>query len=252
MIDAHVHLERGPYTIEWIYEFVKTARSRGIDEIWLLEHCYRFTEFVPMYDSIRADSPYLDQWFQRKAGVRQLQEYLDLIRRAKEERLPVKVCFGLEICYFKEHEKLVRGITQGAGLDFLVGSVHFIDGFAFDHKVELWNGIDVDQCYRKYFESSISLAESRLFDGIAHPDRIKLFGHRPSFALQPYYERLATALARSGMYAEQNSGSHRRTGVEVEMDRELIAALKRCGVPIVTASDAHTPEDVGLRIGQEK
>ena len=61
MIDAHVHLERGPYTIEWIYEFVKTARSRGIDEIWLLEHCYRFTEFVPMYDSIRADSPYLDQ-----------------------------------------------------------------------------------------------------------------------------------------------------------------------------------------------
>ncbi|HBR31007.1 MAG TPA: hypothetical protein DD733_02875 [Clostridiales bacterium] len=48
MIDAHIHLERGPYTLQWINEFVKTAVSRGIDEIWLLEHCYRFSEFVPM------------------------------------------------------------------------------------------------------------------------------------------------------------------------------------------------------------
>ena len=28
------------------------AVEKQIDEIWLLEHCYGFEEFVPMYDSV--------------------------------------------------------------------------------------------------------------------------------------------------------------------------------------------------------
>lgn len=47
MISGHIHVERGEYTLEWIYKFVDTAETNGIDEIWLLEHCYHFKEFVP-------------------------------------------------------------------------------------------------------------------------------------------------------------------------------------------------------------
>ena len=42
MTDGHIHIERGPYTLEWINEFVKKAVEMQIDEIRLLEHCYRF------------------------------------------------------------------------------------------------------------------------------------------------------------------------------------------------------------------
>ena len=246
MIDAHIHIERGPYTVQWINEFVKTAVLRDIDEIWLLEHCYRFSEFVSMYDSVCNYSDYIDKWFHRKAGVLKLSDYLELIDKVRHENYPVKIRFGLEVCYFKEYEVFVKELTADKGLDFLVGSVHFIDNFAFDHKAELWEGMDVDLCYRRYFEASVDLAKSGIFDGIAHPDCIKLFGHRPTFSLLPYYKELAKALSEKYMYAEQSSGIHRRTGAEIGMDSGLLSVMKQHSVKIITASDAHCPEDVGL------
>ena len=248
MTDAHVHIERGPYTLEWIGEFVKNAQARGIDELWLLEHNYRFKEFVPMYDGVCAASAYIDEWFHRKAGVRKFDEYLSLIEKSRLCRWPVRLRFGLEICYFPEQEELIRALTRDAGLDFLLGSVHFVDDFAFDHLAEHWDGQDVDRLYRRYFQLSVQLAESRLFNGVAHPDCIKLFGHKPSFDLSPYYEAFAEAVAHHGFYAEQSTGIHRRTGAPIGMERALLEAMRRRGVRIITASDAHTPEDVGLCI----
>ena len=49
MKDVHIHIERGPYTKEWIDTFVKQAVEMGLDEIYLLEHSHRFQEFSPMY-----------------------------------------------------------------------------------------------------------------------------------------------------------------------------------------------------------
>jgi len=45
VIDAHVHLERGPYTREWLEQFVAQARRTGVTELHLLEHTHRFVEF---------------------------------------------------------------------------------------------------------------------------------------------------------------------------------------------------------------
>ncbi len=252
MTDCHIHIERGPYTLERIEQFTNTALQRGLDEIWLLEHCYRFEEFVPMYDKVFAYSDYIDKWFHRKAGVLKLSDYLRLIETARKRSWSVKIQFGLEVCYFPEQEELIRRTTAGKGLDFLVGSVHFIDCFAFDHKPEHWDGVDVDHAYRRYFKTSLDLAVSGLFDGIAHPDCIKLFGHKPSFSLFDEYDSLAAALAKSNMYAEQSSGAFRRCPdtAGLGMDKELIRALKRHGVQILTASDAHCPKDVGLDIAE--
>ena len=45
MIDGHIHIERGDYTLEWIHQFVDRAVATGLDEIRLLEHNYMFKEF---------------------------------------------------------------------------------------------------------------------------------------------------------------------------------------------------------------
>ncbi|OGO91758.1 MAG: hypothetical protein A2Y17_13445 [Clostridiales bacterium GWF2_38_85] len=250
MLDCHIHIERGEYTLNWINEFVKTAVQRGIDEIWLLEHCYRFREFVPMYDNVCAYSDYIDKWFHCKAGVLGLDDYLRLADFVRNQEWPIKIKFGLEVCYFKQFEDLVYIETKDKNLDFLVGSVHFIDDFAYDHKPEHWGGIDIDNAYRRYFETSVDLATSGIYNGIAHPDCIKLFGHKPSFQLDDYYDRLAAKIAKSGMYAEQSSGSYRRCPdtSELGMNAGLIKALNKHDAKIKTASDAHSPEDVGLQI----
>lgn len=250
MIDGHIHLERGAYTPEWIDRFVERAVECGLEEIRLLEHCYRFAEFVPMYGAVCAHSAYIDAWFRRKAGVLRLEDYLELIRRVRDRQYPVRIKFGLEICYFREYEEFIAEAAKDKGLDFLLGSIHFVENFAFDHKAEHWKGMDVDRIYRAFFEDSVSLARSGLFDGLGHPDSIKLFGHKPSFPLTQYYERLADALSASNMYADQNSGVARRCPetASLGMEPELLRILKGKHVEIITSSDAHSPEDVGDKI----
>lgn len=250
MTDGHIHIERGPYTLDWIDQFVSRAVETGLDEIRLLEHNYIFEEFAPMYGSVCAYSEYVDEWFHRKAGFHKLAEYLELMELVRKERFPVEIKFGLEVCYFKEFEGFIYELTKGKGFDFLLGSVHFVDDFAFDHKAEHWAGLDVDKIYRRYFEDSVSLARSGLFDGIGHPDAIKLFGHKPSYSLSGCYESLAVELAKSNMYADHNSGVFRRCPetATLGMDEELLGVLKKHNVKIITSSDAHCPEDVGYKI----
>lgn len=250
MIDGHIHIERGAYTLDWIRQFVNKAVEMELDEIRLLEHNYIFEEFAPMYDSVCAYSEYVNAWFHRSAGIHKLADYLELIEQVRNEQFPVKIKFGLEVCYFKEFEGFISELAKDKGFDFLLGSIHFVDDFAFDHKAEHWAGLDVDKVYRRYFEDSISLAKSGLFDGIGHPDEIKLFGHKPSYPLSDYYESLAEELSKSNLYADQNSGVERRCPdtASLGMDRELIRALKKNAVKIITSSDAHCPEDVGYKI----
>ena len=250
MIDGHIHLEYGDYTLEYLQRFVDKAVEMQLDEIWLLEHNYMFPEFSPMYDSVCAHSSFVNSWFHRKAGKKSYERYLDFITKARKEVYPVKIRFGLEICYFKGSEDLIVQLTKDKGFDFLLGSIHFVGSFAFDHTAELWKGVDVDETYRRYFEDSFSLAESNIFNGIGHPDSIKLFGHKPSFSLTEYYEKLAEALLESHMYADHNSGIERRCPdtASLGMDSELIRILKNHNVPIITSSDAHYPEDVGYKI----
>lgn len=250
MIDGHIHLEYGDYTPEWVRRFVDRAVETRLDEIWLLEHNYMFSEFSPMYDRVRAHNAFVDDWFRRKACLKSYEKYIELINRVRDTEYPVKIRFGLEVCYFEGFEELVVSLTKDKGFDFLLGSVHFIGDFAFDHNAGLWEGLNVDEVYDRYFEDSVSLAKSGIFDGIGHPDSIKLFGHRPSYALTDRYDALAEALAESGMYADQNSGAERRCPdtSPLGMDPELLGILKRRGVRIVTSSDAHHPEDVGYKI----
>ena len=45
LIDAHIHLERGPYTTVWIDQFIQTAVKRNLSELYLLEHPHVYVQF---------------------------------------------------------------------------------------------------------------------------------------------------------------------------------------------------------------
>ena len=50
------------------------------------------------------------------------------------------------------------------------------------------------------------LIASDLFTGVAHPDSIKAFGHKPSYDLIDTYNKLADLLNKHNVYAEQSGG----------------------------------------------
>ena len=82
MIDAHVHIERGPYTLEWVNEFINQAIKMGITELYLLEHTHRFTDFEKYYEEICSYSKYQLDWYKKRTGLA-LESYFELINKYK-------------------------------------------------------------------------------------------------------------------------------------------------------------------------
>jgi len=49
--DFHVHLEQGPFTIDWLRRFIEIGEKRGVVEIGFTEHGHRFKESVGLLAS---------------------------------------------------------------------------------------------------------------------------------------------------------------------------------------------------------
>ncbi len=250
MIDMHVHLERGAYTEEWLMEFVRYAQERGITKLHLLEHSHRFEEFQNIYESISKDvddGECQKEWLERKTKIK-LWEYKNFINEMRKMDFPIEINFGLEICYFPDKEKEIEECVSNFHWDFLTGSIHWVDGWGFDNpeNKESWHKKDIDHIYMRYYGLMIQLVKSGIFDVLAHPDSIKCFNYYSSIALDDVYKKLALALKDHKVQVEFNNGlfinyNHEELGT----NRKLLKILLENGVEIVTASDAHTPEDVG-------
>lgn len=255
MLDMHVHLERGEYSKEWLQRFIDQAVKMGITELGLLEHSHRFFEFKDMYSSLKLDNDYgryQTDWVNNRSEL-SINKYIDFIEDVRKSDYPIKLNFGLEICYFPgaKEKNIIEHIKNIYNWDFITGSIHWIDGWGFDHpKTKAsWNNKDVDNVYERYFELMLDLIESNIFDIVAHPDSIKCFGYYPNIDIVPFYYKVAKALKKNDMKAEFNTGLHYRyLHKELGINPRFLKALKDEGVEIVTSSDAHCPEDVGKMI----
>ncbi len=254
MIDGHVHLEKGPYNLDWLQKFINTAIKRGISELYLLEHSHRFIEFEPIYKYVIMDETvigrYQKRWFSKRF-LKPLAEYKEFIQTIRQNSFPVKINFGLEICYFPDYEEKIKGVISNFDWDFLTGAVHWIDGWGFDHPPikESWIGKDVNSVYKKYYELMEKLIQSDLFNHLAHPDSIKCFNYYPDYDLTETYSNIAKLLKKHNMKTEFSLGLHINYGhKEFGLNKKLLSILKQEKVELITASDAHIPEDVGRYI----
>ena len=78
-------------------------------------------------------------------------------------------------------------MLEARDFDFVVGSVHFIGegDAAVDHDgFDVWEQPDAsaDEIWTRYFEHFDRCARSGLFDILAHPDLVKVWGKGPAAA----------------------------------------------------------------------
>ena len=254
MRDVHVHFLHGyggGYTREFFEGFITAAEHLGLDEIYLLEHTHQFLEFEKVYAPIKAYNEYQRNWINGRMDG-SIDSYLRFIETVKGNKYPIKVKFGLEVCYIPETVDKLANILEEYSFDFLTGSVHWIDGWGFDHREqrEIWRGVDVNKTYLRYYEIMSELCESGLFTGLAHPDSVKCFGYTPTRDMTDSYDLLAALLCKHGMYAENSGGLRLNYGPKLELglNKSLLDVFTRNGVTIYTASDAHKQSDVGANI----
>jgi len=238
--DFHVHLEEGPYTVEWIRRFIKTAEKRGIVEIGFSEHGHRFKEAA----GLLASSGFRGRWT-REEATESIEDYIKAVEEAKKVGLPVKL--GIELDYAPEHEEAIREFAKSYPFDFVLGAVHWLGDFGFDHPalIHKWDERDVDKVYHEYFDTLIAAVKSGIYDAIAHPDVVKVFGHRPSQDLRNRYEELAKAIKEMDICVEVSTAGLRKPVRELYPSPELMEHFQKHQLPIMISSDAHVPEDVG-------
>lgn len=243
MKDLHIHIERGPYTIGWIEQFINKAVKENLDEICLLEHSIRFKDFHPTFKEAREYSLYQRKWFDGKANTAHtLDEFKALANEIRGREYPIKVSFGLEICYFEQHKDMIRELTSDGFFDYLLGSVHWVDNWTFNQRKYQWLGKDFNHIYKRYFELQNSLVESEIFDIIAHPDLITCHKLYPSYNLSDTYKELCENVKYHNMCLEMN------TSKGLGVNKQFFEIAKEVGVDFSTGSDAHRVEDVGRGI----
>lgn len=238
----------GVYPPGYIDRYFEHAAARGVYELGFTEHLYRCVEAAealgPWWE--RDTSPRLREQMAemvRRERDLSLERYVEVVLDAKARGLPVKL--GLEVDFEPGREREILDLIAPYPWDFLVGSVHWIDGWDFvrSDAPEEFARRGVERAWRQYFELETALARTGMVDVLAHVDVVKKVGLRPApEVMAELYVPVVAAAAESGVAIEVSSGGLRRESNEIFPAPSLLSMFHGAGVPITLASDAHLPD----------
>ena len=226
-IDLHNHTARCNHATGTIDQYIERAIELGID-------IYGFSEHAPM----DFDERY-------RVSFEDMGDYEADVLRARERywnRIDIRL--GYEVDWLPGHmdDRVLK-----ADVDFLVGSVHFLEKWGFDNPEFIggWEARDIDTVWRDYFAAVEAMAESGRFDIVGHLDLIKLFKHYPTTDIRTLARPALEAIARSGMVLEINTAGLRKPIAEIYPSRTLLEEAFALHIPVTFGSDAHAVTQVG-------
>ena len=161
---------------------------------------------------------------------------MDAVVEAKRRGYPVKL--GLEVDYQPDRAEELDEMLAPYPWDYLIGSIHFIDGLAIDQEPSLVGAVGVE----RGVGSLLRIARRRrpLGDVLGHPDLIKFFGPEIEWdwvELAMYRSKTSASRSRAPACTSRTESSTRTLACSV--------AGRERGLTITLASDAHVPQNVG-------
>ena len=229
IFDYHLHTKASPDATGTMEEYVSEAKKKGIGEIGFSDHII-LRRLIGRSDAL----------------ARQMPSYIrDFVRAKEKSKIPIKL--GVKMDFFPDNAERIRRFIQKHPFDYVMGSVHMIGGWIIDDPSEKdeYSRRNVSQICEEYFDLVKKLCASRLFDVLAHPDLIKIFGARPEGDFSPVLEEVARTMAKSNICAEINTKGLRGPCKEIYPGKQFLKILYDHGVPVTFGSDAHEPGDVG-------
>ncbi len=213
-------------------EYAREALRKGLPEIGFADH-------NPM------PKPF-DDW---RMDIGDFPRYLELVQEAREQLPGLPIRLGLECDFIAGKEDWIHKLAGMAPWDYLIGSVHYLTpDWAVDNPayVGRYHEYPPEELWSLYWRAAEQCARSGLFDFIAHPDLVKIFGSRPPGDLARYYEPVIAALAETGGAFEINTAGLRKPVHELYPAPGFLKLARQAGVPLVINSDAHHPGQVGM------
>ncbi len=210
------------------------AHERGISELGVSEHIYRFRQALDVWRH-----PFWVSYAHDDLG-----RYCGFVREQTDLRL------GIEADFVPGAEDRIANLLQAHDFDYVIGAVHFIGDRAVDmDDFTVWTGDQSpEQIWRRYFQTLGEAARSGLFDVLAHPDLVKVWGRErplPEGDLRRYYEPAIEAIAETAIAVEVSTAGLRKHVREIYPAPAFLEMCVEAGAPVALSSDAHRPEDIG-------
>lgn len=252
LTDYHVHMRPDQdgttaeryFTRENAERYREAASERGIVELGVADHLHRFVQALEVWGH-----PWWRHW-----AVDDLDGYCAFVREESDLRL------GIEADFVPGREDRMASLLDGRDWDYVVGSIHFLRDQALDlHDLPEWSGYDIwrsedpERVWERYFDAVGEAARSGLFDVIAHPDLVKVWGSgvpRPRGDLRRFYERAMDGIGESDVAVEVSTAGLRKPVGEIYPARAFLEMCLAAGRPVALSSDAHLPDQLGHEYGR--
>jgi histidinol-phosphatase (PHP family) len=145
-----------------------------------------------------------------------------------------------------------KELEQRYPFDFILGSVHYVDGHD-PYEAVYWEGRNVEASFRRYLEGVLESVQVHSgFDVLGHLTYVCKSAHNPAHSGVPFddyrdlTDEIMKLLVTKGIGMEINTSGVDKAGVFLPA-REHLQRFKELGGEIVTVgSDAHD----GSRVGQ--
>jgi len=227
-IDLHNHTTRCNHAEGTVDEYIQKAIALGID-------IYGFSEHAPMD---------FDEGY--RLAFNEMKPYEQDILTAREKyQGDIEILLGYEVDWLPGHmdERVLN-----AKVDYLIGSVHFIDKWSFDNPEFIggWKERNIDEIWQAYFEATEAMAKSGYFDIVGHLDLIKVFKYLPKQDVRLLAKNSLSSIKKSGMVLELNAAGLRKPVGEIYPSKALLEEAYDLDIPITFGSDAHSTEQVGF------
>jgi histidinol-phosphatase (PHP family) len=242
LTDYHVHLRPDErentadqfFTRSNAERYREAAAERGIEELGVSEHIYRFRQALEVWEHP----------FWREYAIDDLDDYCAFVREETDLKL------GIEADYILGREDRVGNLLDGRDWDYVVGSVHFIGNESLDtEEFTVWTQTaSAERIWTRYFETLAEAAQSGLFDILAHPDLVKVWGKDrplPEGDLRRFYYPAVEVIADCDVAIEVSTAGFRKPVGEIYPAPAFLEMAIDAGKPIALSSDAHTPDLLG-------
>ena len=246
LTDYHVHL-RPDDEPDWPAErafspenadrYRTVAGERGVEELGIAEHIYRFQQATKVWQHP----------FWRQYAVDDLDAYCEFVGNGTNLKL------GIEADFVPGREDNMANLLDRYEWDYVIGSIHFIRDQAVDlqgGQYDIWRSNDPDTVWKRYFETLGELARSGMYDILAHPDLVKVWGAegpQPTGDLRRFYELAMDGIAESDIAIEVSTAGLRKPIGEIYPSASFLEMCLEVGRPVALSSDAHTVDELAYR-----
>ena len=234
--DLHTHTRLCRHAEGSPEEYLAAALARGERYYGIADHCPFPSGFEPDWRMAESEFPE----YRRIVG--------EMKRKAAGSGL--SVLYGIEMDYVPGRRAEIEAKLAPEKMDYVIGSIHCVDGFCFDDPASLsvWESPGMaERIWKGYLRDLKIFVSEWNFQILGHPDLPKKFGYCAERTEEFFssYREIFGVMKERGIALEVNVAGLWNPVKEIYPSADLLRLAREAGLSVTYGSDAHAPSMIG-------